>query len=64
MRGLKIVAVVNTKGGVGKTVLTRSLAVAATRPIKRVVPLVAVMDLDPQKNAGRVVGRARPNRQE
>ena len=54
MRKLKVVAVVNTKGGVGKTMLTRSLALAATRPDnkqgnKRKSPLVAMIDLDPQK---------------
>lgn len=49
MRRLRIVAVLNTKGGVGKTMLTRSLAVAASKPVKRVAPLVAMIDLDPQK---------------
>lgn len=49
MRGLKVVAVLNTKGGVGKTVLARSLAVQAAKASKRFTPLVAVIDLDPQK---------------
>src|SRR5262249_19562921 len=40
------VAVVNTKGGVGKTTLASALAVRAARDSKR----VAMVDLDPQKS--------------
>ena len=41
-----VIAVVNTKGGVGKSTLTSALAVRATREAKR----VAIVDLDPQKS--------------
>lgn len=41
------IAVVNSKGGVGKTTLAASLAVRAARDYDR----VAVVDMDPQKSA-------------
>ena len=44
---MPIVAVVNQKGGVGKTTVTLGLASAAAQRGKRVL----VVDLDPQANA-------------
>ena len=41
-----VIAVVNSKGGVGKTTLASALAVRASRDSKR----VAMVDLDPQKS--------------
>lgn len=41
-----VIAVVNSKGGTGKTTLTSALAVRASRDSKR----VAMVDLDPQKS--------------
>jgi len=41
-----VVAIVNTKGGVGKTTLTSALAVRAAKDSKR----VALVDLDPQRS--------------
>lgn len=41
-----VVAIANTKGGVGKTTLTAALAVRASRDFKR----VAMVDLDPQRS--------------
>jgi chromosome partitioning protein len=43
---MHVVAVVNTKGGVGKTTLSASLAVRAAQESKR----VAMVDMDPQKS--------------
>ncbi|HRN87906.1 MAG TPA: ParA family protein [Hyphomicrobium sp.] len=41
---MRVISVVNTKGGVGKTTLASALAVRAARESKR----VAMLDLDPQ----------------
>lgn len=41
-----IIAVVNTKGGVGKTTLASALAVRAAKDS----PRVAMVDLDPQRS--------------
>ena len=41
-----VIAVVNTKGGVGKTTLASALAVRAAKDS----PRVAMVDLDPQRS--------------
>jgi chromosome partitioning protein len=43
---MNVIAIANTKGGVGKTTLTAALAVRAARDS----PRVALVDLDPQKS--------------
>lgn len=43
---MRVIAVVSSKGGVGKTTLASALAVRATRESKR----VAMVDLDPQRS--------------
>ena len=43
---MHVIAVVNTKGGVGKTTLAAALAVRAAQESKR----VAMVDMDPQKS--------------
>lgn len=44
---MRVIAVVSSKGGVGKTTLASALAVRAARENKR----VAMVDLDPQRRA-------------
>ena len=43
---MRVIAVVSSKGGVGKTTLASALAVRAARESKR----VAMVDLDPQRS--------------
>ena len=43
---MKVIAVVNSKGGTGKTTLASALSVRAAKESKR----VAMVDLDPQRS--------------
>src|SRR3954452_25468133 len=51
-RAVDVVAVINGKGGVGKTTTTISPAAALAADVKRTL----VVDLDPQGSAGRALG--------